>query len=260
MISTLDLLVPHATTFALTVTRCSGFVVASPFPGEWVPASQRVGLVAVLAFAVTFSVHPAPVPFDAHVLVAGTGELLLGALVGLVFRFMFVAADVVGAALSQATGLNSASVLNPATESHDTTPSRIVSLAAMLVALGVGAHRVVLSAVIESFRVIPPGSPIDASAGALELLHVAVEGIGVGLRLSMPLVAVMLITQVTLAFVARTAPSIQLFSAGLTVLVGSGLLTLMADGPNLLRGFSAHISNLGPDLAVVVSAVARGRP
>ena len=77
----------HATTFALVATRFAGFVVASPFPGSYATTTSRVGLVVVLTTAVTLASSAPPVPLDAHILVAAPSELLVGTLIGLVFRF-----------------------------------------------------------------------------------------------------------------------------------------------------------------------------
>ena len=161
----------------------------------------------------------------------------------------------IGFALSQATGLNTPSLLNPATDAQDTAPSRIVDLIAMLVALALGAHRVVLAGALESFRIVPPGADMNLAAGAHTIISVATNSIGVGLRLSMPLVAVALITHVGLAMVARAAPSLQIFNAGLTVLVAVGLVAFISDEANLVRGLGVHFSSAGPQNERVLRAV-----
>jgi flagellar biosynthetic protein FliR len=253
-----SVLLPFATSFGLVVARLAGFVTASPFPGENVSRTARVGLVAVLAFFVTSSRAVAPVPFDAHVIATASIELALGALIGLVFRFLFLAADVIGVALSQSTGLGVPSLLDPATGSLDATPSRIVSLTAMLVALGAGAHRVVLADVLESFRAIPPGADVRLANGVLPIVHVATNAFTVGVRISMPLVAVALLVQVALALVARVAPTLQVFNAGMSVMVGTGLLAFLADRGNVLRALQAHFDSLHGSLIRVLEAVGSG--
>ncbi len=255
-----DVLVAHATTYGLVATRFAGFVVASPFPGSYATPTARVGLVAVLSFAVTASSPAPPVHFDGHVAIAATTELIVGALIGLVFRFLLVAGDVIGAALAQATGLGVPSLINPATDVQDTTAARIVDLSAMLIALAVGAHRVVIACALESFRVIPPGADVDLAAGVLPITGVATDAIAVGLRLSMPLVALTIVAQVALALLARTAPSLQIFNAGLVVLVGAGLLAFIADQGNIVRGLSTHFASAGATIDRVLRAVARGSP
>src|SRR4051812_27252183 len=130
--------------FSLVVSRLAGFIVVSPFPGNHVGATQRVGLVAVLAwvaslFAPTLA---APQEIGARLLAASVAELLFGVAMGFAFRLVFAAAEVLGQVLSQAVGLSTAAVLNPALDSQDTPLGRIVSLLAMLIALGAGVHRV----------------------------------------------------------------------------------------------------------------------
>lgn len=246
-----------ATSFLLVFARIAGFVAASPFPGNHVPEKQRVGLVFVLTLVASSFVVP-DVRYrslDLHLMGAGVLEGVVGIIMGLSFRMILVVGDVLGAVLAQAIGLSTPSVLNPTLEQQDSVLGRIVALFALLLALQLGVHRVAFGYLLESFRVLPL-----ADAGNLpNVTHFFVdwagEAIALGLRLAMPVVAVSFVIQMGLAMIARAAPALQIFSVGLTVVVGSGMLTLIASLESVAAGLASHFGHMGTYMEAVISAL-----
>ena len=255
-----DLVLSRAALFMLVVTRVSGFVVTSPFPGANVSSTQKATLVAVLSWlGCSFaSAEAAPRAIDGTLVVATLLELGCGLLIGLVFRFVLAATDVLAQTISHAVGLSTASVLNPSLDAQDAALSRIITLFALLVALGIGAHRVALAYLLESFRALPVGSHIDLTASTAVFVDLAGSAIAVGVRLAMPALAVGLVVQIALALVARAAPSLQIFSVGLGVLIASGLAAITASLDGMMGGVVEHLRQLGPSLDLILT-LARGR-
>jgi flagellar biosynthetic protein FliR len=62
-----------------------------------------------------------------------------------------------------------------------------------------------------------------------------VHVVGVGLQLALPLLAVLLMANIALAFVARAAPSMQIFNVGFAVLLATGAAVLVISLPDLSR-------------------------
>lgn len=243
-----ELVVSRATLLALVVSRLAGFVVASPFPGENVGATQRVGLVCVLSWVVVLSTDASYVPTSiGYGLVAPASlEVACGAAIGLVFRLILSAADIVGSVLSQATGLSTPAVFSPTSESQETPAARAVTLFALVLAVALGTHRVVLAYLLASFRALPPGHALSVSNAAPLVFQLGGEALATGVRLSMPLVAVSLVSQLTLALIARAAPSLQIFSVGLSITVFAGGATFVASLDDLGGGLGSSFASL-PD-------------
>ncbi len=248
--SLVALALTNASLFSLAACRIAGFVIASPFPGQNVGRSQRVTLVVVLAW---IAISVAPVErglgrFDIDLVGRCALEIGCGIVVGASFRFVFSAAEVLGATLGQAAGIASASTMNPTLDASDTVFGRIVGLAAMLVALGAGIHRIALQALLESFRAIPIGRFSLLDAPALGLVDVAIDAFVVGVRLATPVLAVALLAHLALALVSRAAPSVQIFSVGFAVLFTVGTVTLLSCLRDVLVGLTTHFNSLAPVL------------
>jgi flagellar biosynthetic protein FliR len=108
----------------------------------------------------------------------------------------------------------------------------------------VGLHRLVIGATLASFRALPVGSLIAFQAYGGTFAALGGVLLETGLRLAMPVVAVLLMTQIALAFISRAAPQIQIFSIGFAVTLAVGGFVVFATLPDL-----------GSELAVEMSRV-----
>jgi flagellar biosynthetic protein FliR len=244
-------------TFALATSRLAGMIATAPFPGSHVPMRMKVGLLLVLAWLATSSIPAAHIALDLHLIAFAAVELSLGLLVGITFRITFSCAEVMGSSFSQSLGLTSAHVFDPMLETEDAVPGRIGTLLAMTLVLGLGTHRVAIAYLLESFRALPIGSAISVTQATTLLVDYAGAALETGVRLALPVAAVALAVQVTLALVARASPSLQIFSVGLALSVGAGLLAIMGSLDDLALGLASELGQLGPRIDHVLEA-ARG--
>jgi len=241
-------LTPMAIAFALALTRIGAFLVASPFPGPQLGWAARMALLLALALvgALGQSSPHAPTTASVALFPAALGEVLVGVVIGYAFYLALAAADVLGHALSLATGLSTPSVLNPATSAAESAISRAVTLTALYVAVAAGAHRTALAMLLASFRAVPIGSAVSPQ-GALEtVVDLAGASLSVGVRLAMPVMAVALVVQMALAMIARAAPALQIFAVGLSVLVASGMLVLLHALADIGHALADHLGSTGP--------------
>ncbi len=251
------LIVENAALFALVFSRIAGFVVVSPFPGQNVSRTQRASLVIVLAWAAMSFAPRARIPTDIglELFAQAALEIGCGVVVGVAFRFVFAAGEVLGSVLGQMTGLSSPSVLNPTMDSPETAIGRIIGLCALLLALSAGTHRVAIGGLLESFRALPVGGEAVRGAPLLRFVDLGTDAFVVGVRLATPIVGVALLVQLALAMVSRAAPSVQIFSVGFGVLFTSGMLSLITCLGDMAAGLNAHFASLAPFVDEVLAVM-----
>jgi flagellar biosynthetic protein FliR len=244
------LVLAHAVTFALIASRMAGFVVVSPFPGERIPVTSRIGFVVVMAWIATAAivVEGAPPPVDLGLVFDAIMEVAIGAAIGFAFRLAHAGAEILGSTLGQALGLGTPAILNPAAGAQDSALGHLMTAFAMLIILGAGVHRMVLGYLLESVRAIPPGSPIAFTASAPLFLDLSSRTISMGIQLALPALALSLAVQLALALLARAAPAMQIFNVGFSVMVASGLAALAANVAGLTTGLLAWFAQLPPFL------------
>lgn len=239
--------------FGLVLTRMAAFMAVSPVPGPLVPARFRVGLAVLLAALMSSSVPPSRIPVGAALLAPMFGEVVVGVLIGFVFKLALVAADVLGTSLAQALGLTFASSYDPQQATSVDPLTHLVTLLATLVSFATGAHRVVLGALMASVHVLPPGEVPVAGAFTMPLVDWLGRSVAHGFSLAIPVVAVGLLVQLAVALVSRAAPQLQVFSVGITITLASGALVFFVGLTDLVTGLAVHVQSLGPTLERALS-------
>jgi flagellar biosynthetic protein FliR len=120
-------------------------------------------------------------------------------------------------------------------------------------AIAIGAHRIVIGAVMASVHVVPIGGMIDLATYMPGILGWMARTIECGVGLAVPAMTVSLVVQVALGLVARAAPSLQIFSIGLGVSLASGLVVIMSGLRDSLAGIAAHLLDIGSVLGRVIT-------
>lgn len=231
----------------LETSRVAGLMVVAPFP--WSRAPDRARAIAALALA--FLVHgssarmPPGVDSMTLLVLAVPSEIILGAAMGFVVKLSFAAAETAGDFLAPMIGVGTASLFDPNTHSQTTPISQIVQLLTMSAALAAGVHRTVLGALVAGFHAMPPGFVIDTTPAVPELVRLAAISLEVALRVSLPVGAVLLLTQIALAFLSRTAPAMQLFSVGFVITIVVGVVCLLIALPDMTRVLLTDAMRIG---------------
>ena len=258
-----DIVSSEAAALVLAVARLAGFILVSPFPGKSVPNQVKVGLLLLLAWVVRAGQPYVPsLHLDLTLLGLVPSELGVGLLIGFTVRLTYSAAELLGASFAQATGLTMAQTYDPSMGTEDPVPARVMTLLAMLLFLAMGAHRVALGYLIESFRVVPIGQSADISSSALVFVNYLSEAVEAGVRPSLPVVGVALVVQAALALVSRASPQLQVFSIGMGISVAAAFLTLLGTLNDTAAGLGAEMEHEAPRIEEVLNHAApnQGNP
>jgi len=245
--------------FALELARITGLVVVSPL--LWVDAPKRVRAALVLLLAVLVhgqgKVAPGIVGAPELAVLGIFGELALGAAMGFMVRLVLVIAEVTANAASPLIGFGIAQIFNPATGDEDTVLNALLQKVALWVAVITGLHHVVLGTLLASFQAVPVGSIIAPSRIFPLLLDASSNVISTGVRLALPLMAVLFMVQIALGFVSRAAPAMQIFSVGFAFTLVTGGVVLVLSLPDFTRELAAELSFVGTRMEAVLM-LARG--
>ncbi len=190
----------------LTVRPLATLLLLPSLAGTVLPWRVRLGLAAAVAvFALGHAPHRLPI--DGATLV---GEALAGLSIGLGLAAAFAAAMLAGEVAGQMLGLGFAAFAGPGG-----SPTALAGLYVMtmwLALLTTGAEGELFAAMAGGFRTVAPGAFLDgAGAAVVTLGSTAFAG---GLRLALPLVAVLLLGNLLLAMVTRSAPQLGGLSIG----------------------------------------------
>jgi flagellar biosynthesis protein FliR len=245
--------------FGLEAARISGVIIAAPLAWSVAPDKAKVGLVLVLAIAI-HGVVPAAVRGDDvfATIDAVPAELLVGLAIGLVVRFSLASVQIAADAISPMLGLGVASLFDPHAQVTETALAQILRYMALLLATVLGLHRVAIGAVLASFTLLPAGAVVHPAAVTQAVVDASTAALSCGLQLAIPLVAVLLVIQIALAFVSRAAPAMQIFSVGFAFALIAGSITLTIALPDMAAAIVDETSRVGPRIENVVASLTEG--
>ena len=201
--------------FLLVLARISGAMVFVPLPGfgnEPGPARVALALGFTLALATRWPVIDAteasPGNLAAWALAEAAVGLAIGVSVAIVLESFTFAAQVFGLP----AGYGYASTVDPATQADSGILLVLAQLIAGMLFFALGLDRTVLRLFAQSLESIPVGTYAFNLASAEILTRLASNLFSVGVRLAMPVVALLAMVDVALALLGRLNSQLQLLS------------------------------------------------
>lgn len=210
--------------FLLATLRIGAFMISAPFFGaQSVPLQVRIVASICIGLAV-FGQVPVPdveaLPFLALIRVVLV-EITIGLAAGLVLSILFGAVAVAGENIAATGGLGFAAQIDPNSGGQTPVVSQFFSLFLVTVFLSLDGHLRVLAGLIRSYEVLPIGVPFSIAGLVRGGIGAAGDMFAIAASIMLPVVAILLLINVTVGVVTRAAPQLNLFSFGFP-------LTLMA--------------------------------
>lgn len=216
--------------FVLVMLRISGLMVAAPVLGSRnVPPIAKVGLTGFTAFLVTPLVPAVEggIPGDTlSFVLMGSGEVLIGLVIGFVMTMIFSAIQVAGQLMDMQSGFGMMNVFNPAMETQFPIFGFFFFIVTVLYLLITNGHHIMLHALISTFDKIPlggfavqPGLMYEVSTWG-SVMYVE------GLLIAAPVMGAMFLTYASMGLLGRVVPQIHLFVVGFPITIALGLLVV----------------------------------
>ena len=230
--------------FFLTLIRLSGVFVFVPVPGlKSAVDPARILLVLGLTLAL-YPVWPHPPAdtkagvFTAWILSEAAFGMGIGLAVGFAVEAFMIGAQMIGLQ----AGYSFAATIDPSTQADSTVLVVFAQTAAAALFFAMGLDREVLRIFARSLEVCPPGTFTLTRSAVESTLLAGATMFSTGLRLALPVLAVMIMVDLSVALLGRVNSQLQLMTIAFPVkmVVGLGLLGWIAVMlPALLRGGSA---------------------
>ena len=245
-------------TFLLVACRVATIIMIVPiFGGRSVPATVKIGLSLLLSliFLPLIAARVTSLPDSMPIfLTLVARELLLGALVGFAVLIVFTALQAAGHVVGLQMGFSLANVVNPLTADHASLIDQFYALLAALIFFTLNGHHALILAIQQSFDIAPVGVAGLGLPPAPVLLAWGRDLFSIAIRISLPVVAALLLTDVALAVIARSVPQLNVFIVGMPAKVGVAFLMLIVTVPVTAVIMSRALANLGEATAQILRA------
>lgn len=243
----------------MVLFRMSGVLVFAPIlSSATIPMKVRILLCVCLSLAIYPTIpaeQMAPVRLDLFVLgPAIVGEVLIGTAIGLLGAIPLYMIQLAGLILGQQAGMTLATIFNPALETESDVLGQFLLYMAMVIFVAMGGLEMLFLACAGTFRGVPVGSVLGfgvAALSPLELLgSLCSSGFELAIRVSSPVMCIILIETVVSAMVMKTMPQLNIMSIGFAVKI---LLTFLG----LLAAAATIAQVAGEDLADALGSISR---
>jgi len=147
---------------------------------------------------------------------------------------VFSSIELAGEVSGLTMGLGFATFFDPQTQGRSSAIAQFLVLTSTLLMLTMNVHLTMLAALVESFHTIPIATTYQSGLNYQKLAIWGEQIFSVGMHLSLPIVAALLVTNVALGILTRAAPQLNLFGIGFPITIGVGFLMLALIMPYLL--------------------------
>lgn len=227
-------LITLATSFMFPLARILAFLATEPILGNRsIPKRVKIGLGVALSIMITPLIQNQAVPPVDMSSVLGvlsiTQEILIGITLGLTVKMIFLSIELGGNIIGNQMGLGFANFFDPINSSQVPVISQFIGMISMLLYLSIDGHLMMIQALTESFKIIPIGINQIHLATFKNFPFWGSEIFRLGLKLALPVIAVILMTNMGMAVLARSAPQLNIFVVGFAIflLIGFALVHVM---------------------------------
>lgn len=233
--------------YLLVALRCGSLLYfCPPWNSRLLPPRLRLYLILALALGLTPVVSPFLPPFPAtwaQGVILLLREFLLGLGWGLIFRLVFAGVQMAGDLVALQMGFGVATLFDPQTQAQSTYLAEFMVLLTTTLFLTLDGHHVLLILLVKSFQEIPLAGSLQLPPALFGAMTELLRRMGtLTVQLLAPVLALMLLTHLALALVARAVPQIQIMFISFPLTIALGLfflsLTLLVAGAVLVQQLS----------------------
>ncbi|MFZ5632056.1 MAG: flagellar biosynthetic protein FliR [Bacillota bacterium] len=251
-----------AVTFLLIFARIGSFMVAAPiFGGPNTPGPVKAGM----AFIVSMIMLPL-VSAPQHEITGGllgfslalVREIGVGLLTGFICHIILQILNIIGQIFDLHIGFLMSSYFDPVMGGQITLTAKFLYLLGIVLFFTLDGHHMLLLGMAKSFEIVPLDTAVFSGGGMMVLIKTFARMITVAVQVSAPVIAVMIIIDVCLGLLGRTAPQMNIFMLGFPVKIGAGILTMAVAVPLLGVVFQSLFRMMERDLYVLLKGLVQG--
>ncbi len=239
---TLGLPVSTMVAFLYVLARVAGFVSFLPIPG-FKNAPQLIRVVFALAIAIAlFPVWPSPpdeLPSFGSLTANAFAELGFGLVTGLAVAFLTEAFTLAAQVLGLQAGYGFASTIDPTSQADSGVLQVVMTLITGLLFFTTGVDRELIRVLGASFEKFPAGAWAPATASLDGIVRLGGGMFSTGLRIALPVTALLILIDIAIALVGRMQQQMQLLSLAFPVKMLAALAILAALAPVIARIFES---------------------
>ena len=232
--------------FIWPLMRISAMFISVPlFSIKAVPARVRLILSVALTFVVMplLPTFPAVEMFSYQGMMVAIAQVMIGLSTGFIVQLVFSAVVFAGQGIALSMGLGFASMVDPQNGQQVPVVAQLYVISSTLIFLGLDGHLLLIKMLLDSFTSLPIGIDGIDKAGIWTIIAWSSRMFAGGLLLAMPVIASLLLVNISFGVATRAAPQLNIFSVGFPVTLMLGILLIWLTLPDVLDQFTGLLTD-----------------
>jgi flagellar biosynthesis protein FliR/FlhB len=223
------------------------FIIVPVFFPEGTPDIVKVSLSLMIAYIIMPGISTANlanVNTMMTFVIYAINEVIAGLTLGFFTNLCFMSARFAGSVMDLQVGFSMLSMYDPSTSSNTTLIEHMLYWFSLVLFFIIDGHHMLIRALIDSFSNIQIGQFFLSNANIKVILNAFTAYFAVGIKIAIPIMLILLITDLTMGLVARTVPQLNIMILGLPIKILIGLLAFSLALPIFMNIIIANFQTI----------------
>lgn len=236
--------------FLIFLRISSYFVATKIFFPSGTPIMFKTGFSMILSYGIISGVdHNTVLAIDSNYMIAFyiISEVLTGLILGYITNLVFQAAKLAGSWIDIHAGFSMVTVLDPATQTSTTLMGNLFYFVSLVFFFMINGQELIVKSIYESISIVPLGHTIVYQETVMGAAETIVDFFALGVKIALPIVLIIVMTDICLGLITRTVPTIPIMIFGMPIKNILGFITFLIIMPTMLKIIGTAIYEL-PDI------------
>ncbi|WP_374031218.1 flagellar biosynthetic protein FliR [Bdellovibrio bacteriovorus] len=242
--------------FALVLLRMIAYVVSSAvFGSPLVNTPVKILLSLVLSMVIFPVVKVGNVDYSLisnEIIGLAVRELIVGLALGFLTRLFFFVVSMTGDLVSMSIGLSAAQLYNPMMGSQGGVIEQFYSAMATLVFLAINGHHMLISAIAQSYELVPVSSLALNFGPFAEIAVFGQVAFVMAIKMCAPVLVAILIANLAMGILGRAVPQINVLVTSMPVTIMLGMAVVFICLPLLIMEMNGVVEITASKLFAVM--------
>ncbi|WP_294393167.1 fused FliR family export protein/FlhB family type III secretion system protein [uncultured Clostridium sp.] len=224
--------------FLIFLRISSYFAATKIFFPSGTPAMFKTAFSMIIAFGIISGVdYTTTLTIESNymIVVYIVSEILTGIILGYITNLVFQTAKFAGSWIDIHAGFSMVTVLDPATQTSTTLMGNIFYFVSLMFFFIIDGQELVVKSIYESISIVPLGQTIVYQETVMGVAETIVKFFVLGVKIAIPIVLIIVMTDVCLGLITRTVPTIPIMIFGMPIKNILGFVTFLIIMPTMLK-------------------------
>ncbi|WP_418223644.1 fused FliR family export protein/FlhB family type III secretion system protein [Clostridium isatidis] len=243
----------------LVFLRIAAFLgISNVFFPTGTPNKLKVFVSLILSFSLLGGIDYTSVnevTSNYYLIIYVISEILTGLIFGLIVDISFKIIIMAGSLIDLHIGLSMVNIIDPNSKVNTTLSGNLLHSIALMIFFIVDGHHLLIKSLLESFNLLPLGRSIIFGETMLAMIQIIVEYFIIGLKIAIPIVLIIILTDLCMGLISRAVPQINVMILGMPVKMLVGIIAIGLSLPVIIKIIISNISYIPEIIRKIITAV-----